>query len=167
MTPQEYVGLRNFRQFDCSRNGITLPCQLLDDRRFRVLTDAHKAHLVSLLLLAGRMHNVMPASTLKLGRMIGATEPLDLDALAEFILIFPAGCLSEVKPPEIRPISDTVRAAVIVRDGARCRRCRSTRRLEVDHIIPASRGGTSDEDNLQTLCRRCNRRKWNRLVPRI
>jgi hypothetical protein len=31
--------------------------------------------------------------------------------------------------------------------------------LEVDHIIPRSAGGTSDLDNLQTLCSSCNGRK--------
>lgn len=31
--------------------------------------------------------------------------------------------------------------------------------LEVDHIVPVSRGGLSEPDNLQTLCWRCNRTK--------
>ena len=35
--------------------------------------------------------------------------------------------------------------------------------LEVDHIIPVSRGGMSTEENLQTLCWRCNRIKSNKL----
>lgn len=35
--------------------------------------------------------------------------------------------------------------------------------LEVDHIVPISRGGLSIEDNLQTLCWRCNRKKSNKL----
>lgn len=35
--------------------------------------------------------------------------------------------------------------------------------LEVDHIIPASKGGLSTEENLQTLCWRCNRTKSNKL----
>lgn len=36
--------------------------------------------------------------------------------------------------------------------------------LEVDHIIPVSKGGLSAEDNLQTLCWRCNRTKSNKLA---
>ncbi|MBR2352886.1 MAG: HNH endonuclease, partial [Clostridia bacterium] len=32
-------------------------------------------------------------------------------------------------------------------------------KLEVDHIIPVSKGGKSTLDNLQTLCERCNRGK--------
>ncbi|WP_418062861.1 HNH endonuclease [Pimelobacter simplex] len=35
--------------------------------------------------------------------------------------------------------------------------------LEVDHIIPISRGGLSTVENLQTLCWRCNRTKSNKL----
>jgi hypothetical protein len=31
--------------------------------------------------------------------------------------------------------------------------------LEVDHIIPVSKGGLSEPENLQTLCWRCNRTK--------
>ena len=31
--------------------------------------------------------------------------------------------------------------------------------LEVDHIVPVSRGGLSEPENLQTLCWRCNRTK--------
>lgn len=36
--------------------------------------------------------------------------------------------------------------------------------LEVDHIVPVSRGGLSTEENLQTLCWRCNRSKSNKLL---
>lgn len=36
--------------------------------------------------------------------------------------------------------------------------------LEVDHIIPISRGGLSEPDNLQTLCWRCNRAKGSKMI---
>jgi hypothetical protein len=36
--------------------------------------------------------------------------------------------------------------------------------LECDHIIPLSRGGTSDPDNLITSCRCCNRSKGGLLL---
>jgi hypothetical protein len=35
--------------------------------------------------------------------------------------------------------------------------------LEVDHIVPLSKGGTSTPKNLQTLCWRCNRTKSNKI----
>lgn len=36
--------------------------------------------------------------------------------------------------------------------------------LEVDHIMPVSRGGLTQEQNLQTLCWRCNRSKSNKIL---
>ena len=56
----------------------------------------------------------------------------------------------------IRP---DVKQLVWVRDGGRCGTCGSTAELQFDHIIPVSRGGSSDSDNLQVLCGPCNRRK--------
>ena len=50
---------------------------------------------------------------------------------------------------------------VLARDNWTCCSCgRSSREdgitLEVDHIIPRSKGGTDDLENLQTLCKKCN-----------
>lgn len=55
---------------------------------------------------------------------------------------------------------------VLARDRWTCCSCgRSTREsgvlLEVDHIIPRSKGGTDDLHNLQTLCKKCNVGKSN------
>ncbi|EON32432.1 HNH endonuclease [Gordonia terrae C-6] len=36
--------------------------------------------------------------------------------------------------------------------------------LEVDHIVPVSRGGLSTPENLQTLCWKCNRSRSKELV---
>ena len=36
--------------------------------------------------------------------------------------------------------------------------------LEIDHIIPLSKGGMTTEDNLQTLCWKCNRTKGSKLI---
>ena len=55
-----------------------------------------------------------------------------------------------------------------------CEGCKSHfeyRHLEVDHIVPRSRGGTNHVDNLQMLCSHCNRLKGDRpqeyLVARL
>lgn len=43
--------------------------------------------------------------------------------------------------------------------------------LQVDHVVPRSRGGSSDDENLQVLCHSCNHQKLDilgvgRLAPR-
>lgn len=66
-----------------------------------------------------------------------------------------------------RIVTDSLRYDVLKRDGFRCRVCGATvsdgAKLEVDHIIPVSKGGKSTMDNLQTLCERCNRGKRDKI----
>lgn len=45
------------------------------------------------------------------------------------------------------------------RDNFTCKICNSRQFLSVDHIKPESLGGLTEEDNLQTLCKRCNSQK--------
>lgn len=40
-----------------------------------------------------------------------------------------------------------------------CGVCGTTENLSFDHIIPISRGGSDEPENIQTLCRVCNSRK--------
>ncbi|UTW65585.1 HNH endonuclease [bacterium SCSIO 12643] len=49
------------------------------------------------------------------------------------------------------------------RDDGKCTQCSSRLRLEYDHIIPISKGGTSTYRNLQLLCESCNRKKSNNI----
>ena len=35
--------------------------------------------------------------------------------------------------------------------------------LEIDHIIPVSKGGKTEMNNLQTLCERCNNGKRDKI----
>lgn len=56
-------------------------------------------------------------------------------------------------------VSNKMRFSIYERDGYRCRKCGISDRhanLEIDHIIPISKGGKSTYDNLQTLCHKCN-----------
>jgi 5-methylcytosine-specific restriction endonuclease McrA len=62
--------------------------------------------------------------------------------------------------------------SVLARDKWKCLSCGRSARdegvsLEVDHIIPRSRGGSDDMINLQTLCKKCNIGKSNKDSTRL
>jgi hypothetical protein len=62
-------------------------------------------------------------------------------------------------------VSPKMRFAVLKRDGFRCKYCGGTPDqgylLHVDHIVPFSKGGLTDMDNLVTSCSLCNIGKGN------
>jgi 5-methylcytosine-specific restriction endonuclease McrA len=43
--------------------------------------------------------------------------------------------------------------------GNKCLCCSKKEKLTVDHVIPLSKGGSNDIDNIQPLCMTCNRKK--------
>jgi hypothetical protein len=55
-------------------------------------------------------------------------------------------------------IPESVRIEVWRRDGGACK-CGSRERLEYDHIIPISKGGSNTARNIELLCEACNRQK--------
>jgi diadenosine tetraphosphate (Ap4A) HIT family hydrolase len=66
---------------------------------------------------------------------------------------------------ETDPVPDSLRFQVLKESGGRCALCGITKDdspLDVDHIIPRSRGGSNDLANLQVLCAKCNRTKGNK-----
>jgi len=46
-----------------------------------------------------------------------------------------------------------------------CINCGSNERLQLDHIIPKSRGGEDTLENTQILCFVCNNKKNDRIEP--
>jgi 5-methylcytosine-specific restriction endonuclease McrA len=56
-------------------------------------------------------------------------------------------------------IPESVKHQVWRRDQGKCVMCGSNERLEFDHIIPVSKGGSCTSRNLQLLCEPCNRQK--------
>jgi 5-methylcytosine-specific restriction endonuclease McrA len=62
-----------------------------------------------------------------------------------------------------RPIPASVRNEVWRRDQGRCVDCGSRERLEYDHIIPVSRGGSNTARNIELRCETCNRTKGARI----
>ena len=62
-----------------------------------------------------------------------------------------------------RHISAETKREVWRRDRGRCVQCGSQERLEFDHIIPFSKGGSNTARNIQLLCEKCNRTKTNKI----
>ncbi len=60
-------------------------------------------------------------------------------------------------------IPQDVKDVVWNRDGGKCVICGSNEKLEYDHIIPFSKGGSNTIRNLQLLCETCNRQKSNKI----
>lgn len=66
-------------------------------------------------------------------------------------------------------MTSKLREKIKIRDNYTCKLCGLSIKdekhllLEIDHIIPLSKGGITSEDNLQTLCWKCNRSKSSKI----
>jgi hypothetical protein len=71
------------------------------------------------------------------------------------------------REPDVVPyrigIPETLRNSVYDRDGRKCVKCGATEDLCLDHKHPFSKGGKTEESNLQTMCRTCNSKKRARI----
>lgn len=61
-------------------------------------------------------------------------------------------------------VNENLRNLVLQKCNNKCISCKSIKDLQVDHITPFSLGGETSLDNLQILCRSCNRIKSNNPV---
>lgn len=102
-------------------------------------------------------------------RPVGLTLEAVFEELVDFYLAKKAPKDRPAKPaPPMRSrhIPTATRDHVLHRDGLRCSyvgpdgtRCGTTYGLQIDHILPWSRGGTHDAANLRVLCGQHNRRR--------
>jgi 5-methylcytosine-specific restriction endonuclease McrA len=70
-----------------------------------------------------------------------------------------------VKVPYRRKVPLT-RSAILARDGHRCVYC-DRRATTVDHVVPRSRGGRHEWNNVVAACARCNNRKGDGLLAEL
>ena len=79
------------------------------------------------------------------------------------------GSDNQVKHKTNRSVSLSLRYNVLKRDNFRCVHCGASpalnpgTQLHIDHKVPWSKGGETEEENLQTLCSDCNLGKSNKL----
>lgn len=83
----------------------------------------------------------------------------------------------ELRPVIARDISDKLRRQILERNGYTCQVCGAGAsedsgcesgkrcRLQIDHIIPISQGGTDEEHNLRAVCVYYNKDKSNLKLP--
>ena len=95
---------------------------------------------------------------------------MDIDNLNRFILYLSETIKFRNSVAGQRALmTSSFRKKILERDGYKCQKCGTSidqephLLLEVDHIIPLSKGGTTEERNLQTLCWKCNRSKGTKI----
>ncbi|SCW58915.1 HNH endonuclease [Lachnospiraceae bacterium C10] len=99
------------------------------------------------------------------------TVPMNEENIIELINRLESKLTQQALSKEQRALmTSKLRAQIKERDNYTCCQCgNSTSKepnllLEVDHIIPIAKGGLTLEENLQTLCWKCNRSKGAKLI---
>lgn len=75
--------------------------------------------------------------------------------------------VSYVRIPRDTHRRKITRRAVFARDEWTCQYCGARSNLTVDHVVPRSKGGASNWENIVASCAPCNRRKGNALPRQV
>ena len=96
--------------------------------------------------------------------------PMTEETIVELITALESKLTASAFTKEQRALkTKKLREVIKNRDNFTCCNCGNSTHtepnllLEIDHIIPVSKGGYTVEENLQTLCWKCNRSKSNKL----
>ena len=99
------------------------------------------------------------------------TVPMTEETIAELIELLKSKLTEKAFAKEQRALmTKKLREFIKKRDNFTCRTCGNSiyvepnLLLEIDHIIPVAKGGRTVEDNLQTLCWKCNRAKSDKIL---
>ena len=99
------------------------------------------------------------------------TVPMTEENIEELIKLLESKLTASAFAKEQRNLmTKKLRESIKKRDNYTCCNCGNSITiepnllLEIDHIIPVAKGGMTVEDNLQTLCWKCNRAKSDKVV---
>lgn len=99
------------------------------------------------------------------------TVPMTEDTIVKLIEILENKLTSKEFAKEQRLLmTKKLRDSIKTRDNYTCCLCGNSiykepnLLLEIDHIKPVSKGGMTEESNLQTLCWKCNRSKGDKII---
>ena len=99
------------------------------------------------------------------------TVPMTEETIAELIKVLENKLTASAFAKEQRTMmTKKLRENIKIRDHFTCCNCGNSTNiepnllLEIDHIIPVAKGGKTVEDNLQTLCWKCNRAKSDKII---
>lgn len=99
------------------------------------------------------------------------TVPMTEDTIVKLIEILENKLTSKEFAKEQRVLmTKKLRDSIKTRDNYTCCLCGNSiyqepnLLLEIDHIKPVSKGGMTEESNLQTLCWKCNRSKGDKII---
>lgn len=153
-------GLEGLKFLDEYREGcvlIILDVMMPGIDGFQVLQKIRESSNVPVLMLTAKGDEGDKVFGLRLGADDYLTKPFKLTAKAF--------------AKEQRNLMTTkLREHIKARDNFTCCICGNSIQkepnllLEIDHIIPVSKGGCTTEENLQTLCWKCNRSKSSKII---
>lgn len=99
------------------------------------------------------------------------TVPMTEETIVDLIKLFESKLTASAFAKEQRNLmTKKLREQIKKRDNFTCCTCGNSTYdepnllLEIDHIIPVAKGGCTIEENLQTLCWKCNRAKSDKIV---
>lgn len=99
------------------------------------------------------------------------TVPMTEETIVELIKVLESKLTASAFAKEQRTLmTKKLREFIKKRDNFTCCNCGNSTHvepnllLEIDHIIPVAKGGCTVEDNLQTLCWKCNRSKSDKII---
>ena len=99
------------------------------------------------------------------------TVPMTEDTIVELIKVLESKLTASAFAKEQRTLmTKKLREFIKKRDNYTCCSCGNSTHvepnllLEIDHIVPISKGGYTVGENLQTLCWKCNRSKGDKIT---